>query len=64
MIYSYFAHKGSTQGLRSFGSIHRACFPTPFGKQAFLVDRPIFNGLRSPDMATKKEARTIQTAGF
>jgi len=26
--------------------IHRACFPTQFGKQAFLVYRPIFNGFR------------------
>ena len=34
--------------------IHRACFPTQFGKQAFLVYHPIFNALRSPDIATKK----------
>ena len=25
--------------------IHRACFPTQFGKQAFLVYRSIFNAL-------------------
>lgn len=33
-------------------------------KAVFLVYRPIFNALRSPDIATKKDPRTIQTAVF
>ena len=44
--------------------IHRSCFPPQFVKQDFLVYRPIFNGLRSPDIATKKEPRTIQKVVF
>lgn len=51
-----------TQLVRSsnlFSCIHRAYFPTLFGKQTFLVYRPIFNGLRSSDIATKIAASHV-----